>query len=181
MPKRYFCKKDPLCKTEDIEWIEMSGREYYRFVIAPENKGRHFIDMGDVVLECTATEYRKYKAEDDHSKYLFDQEYGWTTHSLENLSREYGLCGEEIIADMTQEVETEVIHRIEIKALYSALEHLDTKSLEMIHELYFANECKTERELAQIASVSQNAIHKQKQKILKTLKFGVVKFQKNSQ
>ena len=53
MSKRYFRKKDPNCKAEDTEWIEMTGREYYRFVTAPENKRRFFIDMDDVVLESS--------------------------------------------------------------------------------------------------------------------------------
>ena len=52
MRTRYFRKKDPFCKPEAIEWIEMSGGEYYCFVTDPKNKGRCFIDMGDVVLEC---------------------------------------------------------------------------------------------------------------------------------
>ena len=58
MYKRYFRKKDPCCGAAENEWIEMTGREYYRFIKAPENKGRWFIDMGNVVLECTEEEYR---------------------------------------------------------------------------------------------------------------------------
>lgn len=66
MHTRYFHKKDPFCKPEAIEWIEMSGGEYYRFVTDPKNKGRCFIDMGDVVLEVTEAEARDYKAERNH-------------------------------------------------------------------------------------------------------------------
>ena len=45
MYKRYFIKKDPNCRKKDIEWIELSGREFYRFVNDPANKDRHFVDM----------------------------------------------------------------------------------------------------------------------------------------
>ena len=48
----------------------MSGGEYYCFVTDPKDKGRCFIDMGDVVLECTRAEYKRFKAEDDHSSYI---------------------------------------------------------------------------------------------------------------
>lgn len=88
MFKRYFRKKDPLCKTGDIKWVEMSGREYYSFVTDPENKGRWFVDMGGVVLECTEDEYKRYKAEDDHSSYILEQERRWVTQSLEHMVKE---------------------------------------------------------------------------------------------
>ena len=43
--KRYFRKKDPTCRPEDIEWIEMSGKEFYRFITSPEAENHHFIDI----------------------------------------------------------------------------------------------------------------------------------------
>ena len=58
MYKRYFRMKDPKCRPEQVEWIEMTGREFYRFVNSPEGQGRHFIDMDDVVLEASETEAR---------------------------------------------------------------------------------------------------------------------------
>ena len=178
---RYFRKRDPHCKPEAIEWIEMSGSEYYRFVTDPKNNGRYFLNMGDVVLECTKAEYKRYKAEDDHSSYILEQETDWITLSLEAAAVEKGICREELIADMAQDVEDEAIRRIEITALHSALAQLDTKSYQLISALYALQNRKTERELAMLEAVSQNTIHKQKEKILKTLKILVVKFQKSSQ
>ena len=87
MSKRYFRKKDPNCKAEDTEWIEMTGREYYRFVTAPENKRRFFIDMDDVVLES--------------SDYLKEQEAGWSILSLHALEEEVKGGGESILRDET--------------------------------------------------------------------------------
>jgi len=173
--KRYFRKKNPLCNVERIDWVEMSGKEYYSFVTAPENKGRYFIDMGNVVLECTRAEYKKYRAEDDHSNYILEQEAGWTTQSLE------GIGGEELIADLTQDVEAEATRKFEVKALRDALARLDPRSYHLIYELYLSDTRRSERELAQARGVSQNAIHKQKKRILKNLKFLVVKIQKSSQ
>ena len=63
MHTRYFRLKNPKCRPEEIEWIEMSGREFYCFVNSPEGQGRHFIDMDDVVLEASEGETRRYKSE----------------------------------------------------------------------------------------------------------------------
>lgn len=71
--------------------------------------------------------------------------------------------------------------RIETAALQKALTRLDSQNYQLIHALYLADNQKTEREIAQELGVSQNAINKQKKKILKTLKFLVVKLQKSSQ
>lgn len=71
--------------------------------------------------------------------------------------------------------------RIERKALRAALYQLDHESRLLIQALYFADERKTERELAQERGVSQVAIHKMKKKILETIKLLVIKFQKSQQ
>lgn len=63
MYKRYFRMKDPRCKPNEIEWIEMAGSEFCRFVNSPEGCDRHFIDMDDVVLEASEFEARSFKAE----------------------------------------------------------------------------------------------------------------------
>ncbi len=36
MYKRFFWMKDPKCKLEQIEWVEMTGQEFYRFINSPE-------------------------------------------------------------------------------------------------------------------------------------------------
>lgn len=181
MQKRYFRMKNPKCKPEEIEWIEMTGREFYSFVHSPEGKDRHFIDMDDVVLEGTSSEARKHRAEKDHSNYLKEQEAGWSILSIYSLEGEHGCSGEEIAIDETQNVEAEAMKRIERKALISALSHLDAESRHLIYVSYLAKECKTERRLASEWGVSKNTIHKRKKKILKILKFLVGKFEKSSQ
>ena len=87
MHTRYFRLKDPKCRPEEIEWIEMSGREFYCFVNSPEGQGRHFIDMDDVVLEASESETRQYKSEKNHSYYIQAQEDGWSTLSIYAINR----------------------------------------------------------------------------------------------
>ena len=181
MYKRYFRMKDPRCKPNEIEWIEMTGNEFYRFVNSPEGRGRHFIDMDDVVLEASEFEARSFKTEKNHSYYIQAQEDGWSTLSLYATENENGCSGEEIVADETQDVEAEVILRMEYRALCAALHQMDKDSRLLIHALYLADERKTERDLAKELGVSQNAINKQKKKILQKLKILVVKIQKSQQ
>lgn len=78
-------------------------------------------------------------------------------------------------------MESEVILRMERKALRAALHQLDKESYLLIQALYFAGTQKTERELALERGVSQVTIHKQKKKVLERLKFLVIKFQKSQQ
>ena len=173
--------KAPKCKTSEIEWIEMTGKEFYRFIHSKEGQGRHFIDMGDVVLEATEAEVRSYKAEQNHRYYIQAQEDGWSTLSIYAIVDKNGCSGEEVVGDDTQDVETEAIQRIEQKALRTALYLLDEESRRLIQALYLADERKTERDLAKELGISQNAVNKQKKKILQRLKFLVVKIEKSQQ
>lgn len=181
MNVRYFRKKNPECKIDNIEWIEMTGREFYRFVNSSEGQGRHFIHMGDVVLETTEAEARSFKTEQNHHYYIQAQESGWDTLSLYAAEDKSGYSGEEVVKDDTQDVEAEVILRIEHDALRAALNQLDEASSLLIQALYLTDERKTERDLAKELGISQNAVNKQKKKILQKLKILVVKNQKNQQ
>lgn len=178
---RYFRKKDPLSKAQNVEWVEMSGKEYYQFVTDLTNAGRHFVDMGDVVLEATENEMREYISEKNHNYYLQAQEEGWITLSFYSVVDQNGCSGEEVAVDETQDVEEEAIAIIEHKALRDALLRLDTTDQQMIYDLYLAVNRKTERDLADKCGLSQVAIHKQKKKILDNLKFLVIKLQKSQQ
>lgn len=79
MNTRYFRLKKAECGSKKVEWIEMTGREFYHFIKSPEGQSRHFIDMGDVVLEATEAQARQYKAEQNHHCYILAQEEGWNT------------------------------------------------------------------------------------------------------
>ena len=169
MYKRYFRMKDPKCKPEQIEWIEMTGREFYRFVNSPEGQGRHFIDMDDVVLEASETEARSFRTEQNHSYYIQTQEEGWSTLSLYAIEDKNGCSGEEAVMDEAQDVEAEVMKRMESAALRRALEHLDSESYQMIHALYLADTRKTLRQLSLDSGIPVMTLQDRKKKILAVL------------
>ena len=167
MYTRYFRRKDPKCRPEEIEWIEMSGKEFYRFVNSSEGQGRYFIDMGDVVLEASKREAQIHRAEKDHSDYLKEQEEGWSTLSI--YADEYGYSGEEIIADEAHDVEAEAIMRIETAALQKALTRLDSQSYQLIHSLYLADTRKTLRQLSQDSGIPIMTLQDRKRNALSWL------------
>ena len=74
----------------------------------------------------------------------------------------------EQFADRHESVEDMVLRRISIERLYKALDRLTEKERKLIEALFF--EEMTEREVAHSLGISQPAVHKQKNKILKKLK-----------
>lgn len=174
---RYFRKKGPLCNPETVKWIEMSGGEYYQFIIDPKNKGRLFVDMSDVVLEVTAAEASDYKAEMNHNYYIRTWENGWSTVSLYAIEGTNGYSGEEVIVDQAQDVEAEVLMRLDSEAVRMALSQLDTASYFLIYALYLAKERKTVRQFSQENHIPVITVGNRKQRILKLLK-NFLKFEK---
>lgn len=71
-------------------------------------------------------------------------------------------------ADGDESVEDAVFRRITAKTLYTALGKLPAKEQALMIALYFDG--KTERALAMKIGISQSAVHKQKNRILKKLK-----------
>lgn len=169
MYKRYFRMRDPKCRPEQVKWIEMTGNEFYRFVNSPEGQGRHFIDMGDVVLEASEAETRSFKAEKNHGYYIQAQEDGWSVLSLYAIEDKNGCSGEEVVRDETQDVEAEAIRRMETAALRQALEYLDSESRQMIHALYLADTRKTLRQLSLENGVPVMTLQDRKKKVLTLL------------
>lgn len=74
----------------------------------------------------------------------------------------------EQFSDRHESVEDMVLRKISVERLYAALSTLSEKERELIEALFF--EEKTERDVASAMGISQPAVHKQKNKILKKLK-----------
>ena len=170
MYTRYFRKRDPHSKAGSIEWVEMTGAEYYQFVTNLQNKDRHFINMGDEVLECSKAEYKRFKTEDDHSSYILEQEEGWSTISLSILEQKEFASGEETIVDTNPSVEETAIQSLLSQELYKALRELPTPDYLIIYELYLAKPRKTVRQLSAEYGIPVMTLQDRKQKIVSVLR-----------
>lgn len=87
----------------------------------------------------------------------------------------------ELIPDTTTSTEEQATDSIVRKALNEALSTLDDESYILIDALILAQDRKSERELASEFGLSQKAINKRKQKILRNLKLLVLKTGKSQQ
>ena len=88
---------------------------------------------------------------------------------------------ENVIEDSAVFAEQDVLKGLDLEALRAALSQLDDESYILINELYLAKNRKTESEMARLLGCSQVAVHKRKKKILRRLKFLVIKSQKSQQ
>ena len=181
MAKQYYIKKDPTIDGPNVEWVAVNGKEFYKLITSPAGKGRYFIDMDDFIIEANETEYVDWRGEKNHRNYLHEQETDIQLLSLySDMPTENG-SGEEIIPDESICTEDLAIKSIVQKALLAALNSLDAESYQLINFLILSDERKTEREIASKFGLSQKAINKRKNKILKKLKFLVLKSKKSQQ
>lgn len=181
LSKRYFRKENPLSIAGTIQWIEMTGKEYYCFVTDPANRSRYFTDMGDVVLECTEAEYRLYKMQDDHSRYIAEQGENWITLSLNELEDQGRHNGEEIIASETENVCDLAILNIRKEALRKALQMLSKDDYRMVVLKYDPQYAMTEEKIGSLFGLSQSGVSKRIRVIKNFLKKFVIEFEKSSQ
>lgn len=128
---------------------------------------KYYWKMNGSFYEVSAEQYKKYKREHDRSRRLAKQRQETIILSIDALDTEDYL-GESIFADPDIDVESEVVDSIMHEKLNRALTQLSEEETFLIEQLYYLN--KSERRLAEILDLSQNAIHKRKHKILMRLK-----------
>ena len=181
MYKRYFIKKNPHCRKKEIEWVELGGREFYQFINDPENKDRHFVDMDDVVLECAPEQARGHRSEVNHRNYLKEQEEEWSIVSLYAFEDDDGMCGEDIIADLTQTVEETAISNLQKRTLREALQMLSTEDYMIIEYRYLSHSSMSEADIGAIFGLTQSGLSRRLKKIRTFLKKAVIELEKNQQ
>ncbi len=128
---------------------------------------KYYWKMNGHLYEVSEEQYKKYKKEYDRSRTLAKQREEMVILSFDALDTdEY--TGESIFADPNTDIETEVADNIMREKLNRALTQLSEEEIFLIEQLYYLNQ--SERRLAEILKLSQNAIHKRKHKILMRLK-----------
>ena len=181
MARQYLRKAEPYDQNPNSDWIMMTGREFYQFINSPEGKRRYFIKWDDLVIEASREQYDDWLCDEEHHGYLQQYENRCNTISLYSDLAQEGKAGEELVPDPVVDVESKAMANIRQDALITALHHLDYKSFWLIYSLYLNHDKKTECELAVEIGISQQAVHKRKEKILSKLKFLVVKYEKSPQ
>lgn len=178
--RKYFIKKDPKASKENTEWIEMTGAEFYRFFHSKESEGRYFVNLTDdityesdyIVIESTADEYRSWRKEYDHHRYMrkLEKEYTNETVSFDFVLPDGSSTMADIIADARCNVEDAVINTDEITRMAQQIDKLDPDEKDLlkmlISPLYEKGRFMSGTEIGKKYGVSRQSINKRKKKIL---------------
>lgn len=182
MENKYFVWKDRNCNGINPEWRELTPREYYAFVTAPENKGRFFIDFNAdcteetsvLMLEVTAEEY----ADWDRRRHRFDYRQEMEKEfedSFVSLDQEVpcteGMLFHDVVADLDINTEGDALHQVELSFLRTDLTTLTDVERELIDALYFHNpDALGERTVAKKMGLPLMTFNCRKRKIFEKLK-----------
>ena len=163
---RYFRRKQ---NSDVVEWIEMSGAEYLDFVRDPENKDRFFLNMKNVVLECSKEEYLQSRTEKRRSDYLAESKKGWTIISLfAQVDKES--TGEEVIPDPDADVEENILHTLAVQRVREVVDALPEEDAALLRALYLQTPPLTLRAYSEKTGIPVMTLHYRKEKLLRLLK-----------
>ena len=170
MKKVYWVKKDP---NNAKDWIEMDGEQFCEFISSPEGKGRYFMDCETYQIEVTPEQYREWRREADHRRYLKKFESEIEVYSLDNITDDfplYGEYGEEILIDFSKNTEDEAIHSIDLDLLVKALCFLSDEERWLIEELFLRDKPKVDQEISDLTGIPRRTVAYRKKIILEKLK-----------
>lgn len=179
MAKRYFVWKNPACNGEDVEWVELTGKEFFRLVNQRKNKRRRFIVMGNdicpeadmIYIEATEEQYADWRVEMHRHEYLRKFSVGRTPVSFDAL-----LDGEDahslydLVADTNAEFEDDVLWKLCEETLPAALASLTPIRREAFELKYLVYPSKSDAEIAKLLGISRKGFSDRKRLALKDLK-----------
>lgn len=162
-------------------FIRLSGKRAYGYLKTAEGKRKRFMqtdvneDGGEVFVEVPPSHIPQHRRDERHEQYICDcvEDSGRTAisfYAMENGKTGHIGTGEDLVADPDINVEDEVLHEIDLEILRRALKTLADEELMIIHERYLAGKPKTEREIARILGVTQQAVDRRIARILRKLK-----------
>ena len=163
---RYFRRKQ---NSDAVEWIEMSGAEYLDFVRDPENKDRFFLNMKNVVPECSKEEYLQSRTGKRRSDYLAESKKGWTIISL-FAQADKESTGEEVIPDPDADVEENILHTLAVQRVREVVDALPEEDAALLRALYLQTPPLTLRAYSEKTGIPVMTLHYRKEKLLRLLK-----------
>ena len=177
MTKKYFIWKDPACGGKNIEWLEVSGREFYQMLQDVRNASRCFVRLGNdacpeadiLIVEATKKQYALWKREQNAHAYLAKYESMVQIESLDDTSGGEGeLPLHERLADHEIDVERAALAAVLSEQLARGLQNLPPEEAALLCSYYVHR--KTAREIADKLGISQQAVWKRLQRGLGKLK-----------
>ena len=157
---------------------QLTGQALYAYLRTEEGKKKYFDvwkdDDRDVMIgvEVPTERVKIYVAERRRSRYIKQvmKELDISLTSLDIITDvEMGLIGgEEILPDMSINIEDEITDKIQLEELHRALQELSKEEMLLIGALFFDGY--SEREWSVISGIPQKTINNRKQRIIEKLK-----------
>ena len=176
--RMFLVWKDKDCNGINPEWIEMTGKEFYRFTSRPENAGRRFIVLDDrfnegadiITIEANEEEYQKWKKEYDHQRYLDKLELERETVSLyDAISMYEELSYEDVISDEDVNVEETILRQATNNSFRTVLSQLDEQERKWLEFLFLTNRLLTESQISAKYGIPQTTLNSKKLAIRRKL------------
>lgn len=130
-------------------------------------KDKHFLPLHGMLMEVSEQEYKAFYKARRRQKYLTEQSKDNQDISIDMLSTEE-FKDREILFDAGQNVEEQVVKRILLEKLSTALPLLDEDEQELIYLHFFRNIPQTK--LGRIYGLDQSSISRRINKILQKIK-----------
>jgi len=179
MANKYLVWNDAACGGKNVEWIEMNGRDFFRFLNSSESSGRRFIMLGsdicpeaDVIfIEATEAQYKDWYTDYCHHCYVKKAVPEAGPLSLDMSFGDEEIASlHEIIADVTVHVESAAIQAALINILPYAISTLNQNRREAVTLKYFKYCGKADWEIAEILGIEEKAFVKRKNRALDDLR-----------
>ena len=177
MKKRYLVWKDPACNGRDVEWIEVSGKQFVEMMKLPENKKRRFLRLSEepcgeadtLMIEANEEQYREWKKECDAAYYRSERDKDIVLLSLDlPLVTDDGMTLYDLIPNGNENVEELALRSTLVSQVRRLVDSLPEEDRELLLAAYAGG--KTTVQLAREYGVSQQMISKRLRRILSRLK-----------
>ena len=157
---------------------QLTGQALYAYLQTEEGKKKYFDVWKDddreimIGVEVPPERAKRYAAEQRRRRYvkavMKELDISITSLDIITDAETESFNGEQILPLLSVNLEEDLMEKIEREELHKAIEKLEKEEQRLIQALFF--EGYTERSYAKKLGVYRNAIHKQKERILKKLK-----------
>lgn len=162
-----------------VKYTCLEGQKLYNFLKTKDGRNRCFHveideDGNKIGIETTPEFIKAEESEKNHASYLERQK---AKSGLEIISANSNVRNNETdvqlietVADVTVDVESEVLKAIEKQNLHKALKQMSVDEYDLIYHLFLAEKPLTERQYGAARGLPQKTVNCRKQVILSKLK-----------
>ncbi len=162
-----------------VKYTCLEGQKLYNFLKTKDGRNRCFHveideDGNKIGIEATPEFIKAEESEKNHASYLerqkakFGLEIISANSNVRNNETDVQLI--ETVADVTVDVESEVLKAIEKQNLHKALKQMSVDEYDLIYHLFLAEKPLTERQYGAARGLPQKTVNCRKQVILSKLK-----------